>query len=154
MRWSRMSEDIDVTPRDALEIAQRALAKVNEQEQRIDDLEAELERLQARVPETTDYDDLDRDTKVGMVREHLVDRAQSQHGKATLDYQDVMWGVFDGEPSAHHCYDLMELAATATGFELRDPSDGNRRVAVDLDRTKRLGADFSGNKGSSERGEI
>jgi hypothetical protein len=147
-----MTDEPDVRPEDALQVAQRALSKVQEQEQTIAELQERVAALEAAQPDRSGYDDLDRETKVGMVREHLVERAQNQHGRAAIDYDGVMWEVFEGDPSADHCYTLMELAAQAEGFDLRDPSTGNRELVVDIDATNpKLG--FSrANKDSVEGG--
>lgn len=148
-----MSDDQpDVRPEDALQVAQRALSKVNELEAENEQLRERIIALEAALPDRSEYDDLDRETKVGMVREHLVERAREQNGHATIDYDGVMWEVFDGEPSARHCYDLMELAAQAKGFDLRDPSGGNRELTVDIDATNPVLGFFHGNKDSVEGG--
>jgi hypothetical protein len=131
-----MTDGPDVRPEDALQVAQRALAKVQEQEQTISELQERVAALEAAQPDRSEYDDLDRETKVGMVREHLVERAQDQHGRAAIDYNGVKWEVFDGEPSPDYCYTLMELAAEAGGFDLRDPNNGNRELVVDIGATK------------------
>lgn len=161
MRWSDMSDQPAVRPEDALQVAQRALRKVNDLEGEIDDLRAENERLRERVAEleattevSDDYDQLDRDTKVGMVRGHLIDRARAQHGMAAIDYDDVMWEVFDGEPSADHCYTLMRLAAQAEGFKIRDPSGENRQLIVNLDATNDLTGFSHANKDRREGGRL
>ena len=149
----------DVRAEDALQVAQRALRKVNELEGELADLREENDQLRERVIElelrqesSEDYARLDRDTKVGMVRGHLIDRARAQHGKAAIDYDDVMWEVFDGEPSADHCYTLMQLAAQADGFDVRERSGENRQLVVNLDATKDLTAFSHANK-DRERGE-
>jgi len=156
-----MSDDHpDVRPEDALQVAQRALRKVNDLKGDLNDLRAENERLRDRIAEleattevSDDYDQLDRDTKVGMVRGHLIERARQQHGKAAIDYDDVMWEVFDGEPSADHCYTLMQKAATADGFDVRDRQGENRQLVVDLDATKDLTAFSHANK-DGRRGDV
>lgn len=152
-------EQPDVRPEDALQVAQRALQKANELERDVEDLKAENDRLCERIvaleasqPEHSDYDTLDRDTKVGMVREHLVEKARSQHGKAAIDYDDVMWEVFDGEPSADHCYTLMELAAKADGFGIQDPDGSNRRLTVNIDATNPMLGFSHANKDAPEEG--
>ncbi|MYL15688.1 hypothetical protein [Halorubrum distributum] len=138
----------DVSARDALAIAQRALAKAN----RVDELEDEIEQLREDVTslelrlsehdDDRDYAELTRDDKVGMVREHAFQKASRSSGVAALDYDDIMWGVFDGEPSADHCYTLMKLAADVRGFEVKTPASGNRSLTVDATEAKR-GAVFS-----------
>lgn len=142
----------DVRPEDALEVAQRALRKVNQLEQENERLRERVAELEATQESSDDYERLDRDTKVGMVRGHLIDRARAQHGKAAIDYDDVMWEVFDGEPSADHCYTLMQLAEQADGFDVRERSGENRQLVVNLDATKDLTAFSHANK-DRERGE-
>lgn len=151
--------DPDVQPEDALQVAQRALAKVGELEDDLDQLRSdheetaeELTRVSLRlseIDEERDYEALSRDEKVGQVREHLFKKATSGAGRATLDYSDVRWEVFDGEPGAAHCYDLMELAADHRGFEVREPDGGNRQLAVDAEAAKR-GVAFFAKKNRSD----
>lgn len=129
-------DDVEVRPEDALQVAQRALAKakrVDEVEEQLDDLQNDLTSVKLRLSsydEDRSYDDLSRDDKIGMVREELFDRAIDGRGRS-MDYTDVRDVVFDGEPSNDHCYKLMRLAAEARGFELQDPNNGNRRLLVD-----------------------
>jgi hypothetical protein len=123
------------TPRDALNIAQEAMKRITELEQTVQDQQERIEALEAAQPDRSDYKQLDRETKVGMVKEHLIKKAKDQHGKAAIDYDAVMWEVFDGEPSADHCYTLMQKAANEDGFGMRDPPKGNRQITVDLERT-------------------
>lgn len=151
-----MSDVPDVRPEDALQVAQRALAKANELEeieQRVADLEEELTAVKLRVSEFDEdrpYDQLTRDDKIGKVREHAFKKAAQGHGKATLDYDDIKWEVFDGEPSPAHCYDLMKWAAQARGFDHRDPANGNEHLAVDAEEAKRGAAFYSAKKDATE----
>lgn len=145
-------EDVEALAEDALQVAQRALAKVNEEEKSREELEDIVERLTERVAELEaktstdgrDYRTLETDEKVGMVREHLYKRARSAGGWYKIDYDDVIWEVFSGEPSADHAYKLMRLAGKADGFRYRDPEDPNENqyVAVDVDEAND-GAAFS-----------
>lgn len=161
---------------DALQVAQRALAKVNGLEDDLaglqtdyDDVVDRLVALELRLEErdeNTAYADLSLDEKVGKVREHAFSKAADGTGKAALDYDDIMWEVFDGEPGANHCYKLMHLAAGeedddtaqksidngSPGFAVRNPSKGNRHLAVDARKAKRGVAFFSGNKAPQEEG--
>jgi len=159
---------------DVLQVAQRALAKVNEleaevaeNEQTIDSLVEDLTALELRVEDVSgdsDYGDLTFDEKVGLIREHAFRRATSSHGSAALDYNDIQWEVFDGEPTAKHCYKLMRHAAGSdedewssivdgvVGFEFRNPDSGNYQLAVDASRAKRSRAFFPGNKAVSSEG--
>jgi len=149
---------------DAEEIAQRALAKIQELEQSQSELLDRMIALELRyqeVEEDRGYDDLDTDGRVGRVREHAFERAVDGHGRAALDYNDVMWSVFDGEPSADHCYKLMRLAAgvDGDGNEIRDVpgfsfNDSTRpmKLLVDADEARRGAAFSSANKTISEGG--
>ncbi|WP_026046315.1 hypothetical protein [Halorubrum sp. T3] len=155
-----MSEDDDVSARDALAIAQRALAKANGLEADLDEATYEIERLREDVTslelrlsehdDDRDYAELTRDDKVGMVREHAFQKATRGSGVAALDYDDIMWEVFDGEPSADHCYTLMELAADIRGFEVKTPASGNRSLTVDASEAKRGAVFSSANKTDME----
>ncbi|QLH78696.1 hypothetical protein HZS55_15980 [Halosimplex rubrum] len=169
-----MSDGVDVTAEDAIQVAQRALAKVGEQETRIDELEADLDdavedltALKLRVSEEDadrEYDSLTLDEKIGRVREHGFERASDGHGRTRLTYDDIMWEVFDGEPGANHCYKLMRRAAGETeaeqedmedgtpGFAVRDPDGSTRHLAVNADRAKRGAAFFPRNKTTSGEG--
>ena len=147
----------EVRPEDALQVAQRALQKVNDLESRLEEQQETINNqherimsLEARQEDTSDYEMLDRDTKVGMVREHIVERAQNQHGKAAIDYNDVQWGVFEGEPSADHCYTLMELAANADGFNFEHPDGHNKRLTVNVDATNPVLGFSHANKDSTK----
>lgn len=153
-----MSEDdFEVTAEDVLEVAQRALAKANrvdDLEERVDELENDLTGMALRLSAIDDerpYDALTRDEKVGMVREELFEQAIDGRGR-TMDYSDVRDIVFDGIPSADHCYKLMRLAADAQGFRFQDPENGNKRLAVDPDEARRGWAFSSAKKGESKRG--
>ena len=167
-----MSED-GITPEDALQVAQRALAKVNDLE---DDLEAlradhdeaieELTKLKLWASEfDTDrsYDQLSRDEKIGKVREHAFEKAtNTSSGRTKLVWDDIQWEVFDGEPSRGHCYDLLRLAAGsgdaaqrdlregAVGFRYREPESGTIHLAVDAELAKRHRQSFAANKTRSE----
>jgi len=150
----------DVTARDAIQIAQRALAKAN----RVDGLEDELEetktrlaKLELRYSELTEdrgYESLTRDEKIGMVREHAFERAVSRHGRSKIDYHDVMCTVFDDEPGPNHCYKLLRLAAEAPGFEFRDPDGENKHLAVNAEVAKEGAAFYSQNKTGVEEGSL
>ena len=92
-----MSDDApDVTAKDALAVAQRALAKANEIEElreRLDELEDELTAHRVRLAEHDEdrpYDALTRDDKIGMIREHVLRKAlDSGRPGATLDWQKM-----------------------------------------------------------------
>ncbi|QLG62808.1 hypothetical protein [Halorarum salinum] len=152
-----MSEESDVRPEDALQVAQRALAVANETaaiEDRVEELENEVTALRLKygdLDEGREYDALTRDEKIGRVRNRAFQRATGSNGRAALDYNDIRWDVFEGEPSPMHCYDLMKWAAEARGFDHQTPSQGNEHLAVDADEAK-LGVVYSANKESSSEG--
>jgi len=164
----------DITPEDALQVAQRALEKVLTLEGEIEDLQAkhaeaeeELTALRLRLQEQDEdrpYESLTLDEKVGMVREHGYRKALNGHGKTTLDYDDIMWEVFSGKPGTKHCYKLIRLAAGVTGgedakrptggevpgFRARDPAGDNFHLAVDAEAAQQGAAFFPENKTATE----
>lgn len=130
----------DLSLQDVLEIAQNALRRSSDVDDRVEELEDTVERLEFRVGQLEaqldtsqqDYSTLDRDEKVQRVRRHLLEKADvSPQNAAMLDYEGVQWEVFDGQPSPSHCYDLMRWAADHDAFRY-DESD-RTRVTVDLD---------------------
>lgn len=110
---------------------------------RVDELQAENDRLRERVaelekivspdPNAVEYEQLTRPQRVHRIRKKLVEQAARRHnGRSSMDYKEVTW-LFDGHPSAGHAYTLMELAGDLDGFEY-DPNSGkNHRVLVNLD---------------------
>ena len=156
-----MSEDGGLAT-DAIQIAQRALARLSEEreqrqqlEQTVDELSERIVAMEVRLEaadQEQDYRDLSLDEKVGRVREHLFSRAQASGGRAALDYNDIVWSVFDGEPSADHAYKLMRLAADVDGFDVENPRKGNKKLTVDVRQAKRSAAFSSANKAVSEEG--
>lgn len=149
----------EVSPRDAVEIAQRALAKANDLERDLDqlhddyeDVVEDLTAVRLRLSEFDEdraYDDLTRDDKIGMVREHAFRKAADGAGRIRLDYDDIRWEVFDGGPSPSHCYDLMKWAEQARGFEHKTPSNGNEHLLCDAREAKRSAAFYSAKKDST-----
>lgn len=160
----------DVRPEDAIQVAQRALQKVNELEGDLEAHQDETDKLRERLVElelrlseiddNRDYESLTLDEKIGMVREYAYQKARDGHGKTTLDYDDIMWSVFDGEPGAKHCYKLIRRAAglcddrrtgsEVPGFRARDPDGDAYHLAVDAEQAQRGAAFFPENKTSSE----
>lgn len=114
------------------------------QQEQLDELRDENDRLREKLatldeivdpnPEARDYASLDRDQKVFILRRHLVEEAARKSGKAALHYRDVKW-LFDSQPSAGHCYDLMALAGELDGFAYDTPGGdgGQKRIRVNLD---------------------
>jgi len=124
-------------PEDAVQLAQNALQTVNELQDTVDaqadyieNLEQRVQELESAQPDATDYNGLDRDDKVGLVRAHLVHKANELNGKAQLAYHGIQWEVFDGEPSVGHCYTLMKRAAQERGFTEGTDADDNKTVKV------------------------
>lgn len=155
-----MSEDCpEVRPEDALDVAQRALAKISALEDDIEQLQSDRDDLRDRVvslelrisefDDDRDYSDLSRDDKIGMVREELFEHATGGRGRA-FDYTDVRDVVFDGEPSPGHCYDLIRWASRPEGFAKRDPANGEIQLVIDPDVVRRTRAFYSANKAGSE----
>jgi len=129
-----MTDDIEKLERlvDALQ------TKCNYQSERIDELEGRLAELESLVdpdPGSTEYEQLTKAQKVRKLRVALLEQAEnSNRGIAQMKYKDVMW-LFDGHPSAGHCYDLMERAAEIEGYayDAAGNGDGDKRVRVESD---------------------
>jgi len=151
----------EVTPRDAVQIAQRALAKVNDLERDLEELRSDHDELEEEVTELRlrqsgrdqdrEYSSLSLDEKIGMVREHAYKKATATNGYAKVDYNGVRWEVFDKDPSTKHCYKLMRLAAEGLdGFEYCDPDGESKHLRVDATAAKRNAAFFQENKTGEE----
>lgn len=142
------------TPEDAVAIAQRALGKVLDLEGEVAELTEEVTELRLLTSEWTDqdYHKLDKDTKIGMVREHAYTKARDGQGRA-LTYDDVMWEVFDGKPSADHCYDLMEAAGQIRGFKYRK-NTRPKKLVCNPDQAELSAAFSSANKTDTEGGRV
>lgn len=106
------------------------LTRVNELEERVD----ELEQIVEPDPGTTAYEQLTKGQKVHRVRKTLAERADARNGVASMKYREVMM-LFDGHPSAGHCYDLMERAGEMDGFvyDAAGNGEGKKRIRVKLD---------------------
>lgn len=99
-------------------------------------LDTTVGRLQSRVtPDPTGkaYDELSREDKITRVRHALARTAVRNGGKARKTYSEVR-ALFDDRPSVGHCYDLMNWAGDATGFEYQEFDDGrDNRLVIRLD---------------------
>ncbi|MEZ3163270.1 hypothetical protein ABNG03_00140 [Halorubrum sp. RMP-47] len=128
-----------------------AVHEIVEENQQLRERVAELEGLVDPDPGATDYQQLTKPQKVSRVRSALVEEAEKRGGRAALQYDDVKW-LFDGYPSAGHCYDLMERAADLDGFAYDRPSGdgGQKRVRVNLDGVNDLERFHAVNNGSAE----
>lgn len=155
----------DVTPEDALEIAKEAVRRVNELEQenqtlreQVEHLEDQVADLEVRVEdhyENTNYEQLTLSEKVQKVRHHAYEKAVEGRGMTKLDYNAIMWEVFNGEPGTKHCYKLIRKAAglddrktgsEVPGFTARDPDGESYHLAVDASRVNEHAMDFPENK--------
>lgn len=108
--------------------------------ERIDDLEAETAELQGAVDTDLhfrEWKEMTKKDKVRRIQAELVESAQeTQNGKDSMDYQDVIW-LFNNRPSAGHVYNLMEVAAEGEGFTYEQAGNGqNNRLLVDLNAVK------------------
>lgn len=109
-----------VNAQDAIAVAQRALARVNELEAAVDELrdekdalEADVERLASllgRRPENTPYGEQTRAERVLELQIALARKARKHGGKAAYHYTDVL-ALFDEQPSDGYAYKLMRCAA-------------------------------------------
>jgi len=134
--------DGNETAEAALNIAKRNAQRVTELEDENEELSQEVARLQNQLREVRkdlaevqlavederdekEYQQFDRDEKIRYLRERAYAWARNRDGRAALDYKDVRDGVFDGEPSAGHVYNLMGWAADHDGFK-HDDQDGHR----------------------------
>jgi len=124
-----------------------------EERRELEERVAELEGLVDPDPGSTSYEQLTKPQKVHRVRSALVEEAEKRGGRAALQYDEVKW-LFDGHPSAGHCYDLMERAADMDGFAYDRPSGdgGQKRVRVNLDGVNDLDRFHAVNNGSPEEG--
>lgn len=168
--------DPQITPEDSLQVAQRALSKVNDLAGRLDEGEKEREELRddltsallrlSELDDDRDYEALQREDRIGIVREHAFDRATDNGGRAAIDYKDVKYGAFDGEPSPSYCYDLMrwacghgedahrDMGTGVEGFKLHDPDAGNLQLIVDAERAKAARDLLSAKNPAEESGVI
>lgn len=156
-RVSRLESDF----KGLLSQHQSALQRISELEEELATEKEKRERAIFRIgkleevlpDETDEYETLSRDDKVSLVKSHLMERAYSTNGRAEIDYNGVQWSVFNGEPSADHCYTLMRLAAEESdGWTFHD----QRRpkvLRVDLDATNG-NTRFSHAKNSKEEGSL
>lgn len=110
-----------------------AIDRAAERMENIEQQVAELEKVVDPDPGAVEYDQLTKEQKVRRVRKTLLKNAAE--GRApVMKYRDVMY-LFDSNPSAGHCYTLMERAADADGFyyETGGHGDGEKRIRVEPD---------------------
>ena len=114
------------------EAAGDAAERVASMAERIDALEAEVERLEDATPDADpeNYDQMGKHEKAAVVRSKDRATAENTNGKAAMTYKDVI-RTFDGRPSSGHAYDIMEVAGDADRFNYGDGPNG-KRLTVDL----------------------
>lgn len=117
---------------------------INHLRQRVDTLEDTNGDLRERIAELEDlihddlrefeYHQLTKKDKVRQLQDELKHRAEdANNGRASMNYKAVKWH-FDGQPSAGHAYDLMELAGEAQGFNYEERGKNHaNRLTVNLD---------------------
>lgn len=123
-------------------MAKQNLKMVNEQAERIEELEAENEELRERIatlegrvtpdPSTKEYDEMSRDERVRQVRLSCARKATNNSGKAAIDYNDVLT-LFDFHPSAGYAYKLLKIAGELDGFTHEKREGENNRLCVRMD---------------------
>lgn len=112
------------------------LVRLREENQELKDRVAELEDLVDPDPGATDYHSLTKEQKVRRIRKTLVENAMATSGTDSMMYKSVMT-LFDGHPSAGHCYNLMERAAELEGFQYDQAGgSGQKRVRVNVTDVK------------------
>lgn len=103
------------------------LAEIDRLETRLDEFDERLRRVERVVdtdPDRTEYAEMTKEQKVFRIRQELVQNADATDGTWQLTYRDVK-ALFNGQPSAGHCYNLMEAAAQLDGFEYDRPGEGD-----------------------------
>lgn len=123
------------------EAATRAAQKLDKTNERLAELEAYVDRR----TEQTSYADMTKRDKVWTIRKTLLSQ---EGGNPSMRYQDVMW-LFDGEPSAGHCYNLMEYAADKDGYEYQEFGDDRQhRIVLKTDELNENAAVHRVNNGA------
>lgn len=111
---------------------QELIEEQREELEQLRDRVAELEEIVDPDPGATEYEQLTKPQKVHRLRKHLVQEAAQTNGKYALKYREVK-ALFDGHPSAGHCYDLMDRAGELEGFGYDEGTGGEKRVRANLE---------------------
>jgi len=102
----------------------------------VEQLAAEVSRLQEEIAPDTDgkdYEQLTRAEKVHEIQVAALEDAQSSpRRKAALTYREVKL-LFGGKPSTGHCYDLMQLAGDRDRFGYDERDDQPNRLTANLE---------------------
>lgn len=107
------------------------LEAVEEENERLRDRVAELEKIVDPSGDAGEYHELTRPQKVFQLRRALMLKAARDGGAAAMSYRDVL-AVFNYQPSDGHAYNLMRYAAEADGFTYNDAT-GEKRLTVKTD---------------------
>jgi len=120
-----IKEQFDLHARERAKDRQR----IAQLEETIAELEARIEQLEDRAPHPREkaYQQMDRSDKATVIQTKLKQEAQATNGRASVYYDDVV-RMFDGQPSAGHAYDLLELAAEESGFRYEQDQEGKKRL--------------------------
>lgn len=134
---------------------------IDELDERLDEFDDRLRRVERVVdtdPDRTGYAEMTKEQKVYRIRQELVQNADATNGKWRLSYRDVK-ALFNGQPSAGHCYNLMEAAAEMDGFEYDRAGEGDAtsrtgeyRIRVNTTSVNDTGVFQSLNKASAGKG--
>lgn len=126
---------------------QDVLDEIDRLDNRLDEMGERLRRVERVVdtdPDRVEYQEMSKGQKVYRIRQELVEKATATNGKWRLDYQDVK-ALFNGQPSAGHCYNLMEAAAEMDGFVYDRPGQGDAtsetgeyRIRVETDQLNNM----------------
>jgi len=118
--------------------------RMNTFQERVSELEGELQDAHLRIEELeelvdpdpeTPSDELSKDQKVRRVRKALIRDAMESGGRASLKYKEVR-ALFGNSIAPSYSYDLMESAGEKEGFvygRSGHRKNGEKRIRVDLD---------------------
>lgn len=112
--------------------AKKQLQFLREENEKLNDRVAELEQLVAPDPEALEYDALSTSQKIQRLRQVLLQQAVQSGGTHALKYGEVMT-LFNNNPSAGHCYDLMKRAGNLDGFDYTTNRGGTKVIRVKSD---------------------
>jgi hypothetical protein len=141
--FSLAGDDVD-DDADVFEAVDAAAERINDLSERV----SELEQVVDPDPGSQAYEQMTKAQKVHRLRVALLE--QAAEGKIpSMKYKDVLW-LFDGHPSAGHCYDLMERAAEADGYHYDTNNNDEKRIRVEPDAVNDQSLVHAVNKGQQE----
>jgi hypothetical protein len=109
----RISDDADL--REITTAVGERVDELNNEVEQLNDRLSEIEKLVSPGDGVTPYDEMDKDQRVFRVREYLLQQAVDGT-RRSLGYREIK-SLFNGQPSDGYCYELMELAGQADGFD-------------------------------------